>query len=74
MGLSEVLFRLHDSRRRLLAEARQCRDLDLSGFRYTHRLLGSMDLWHWIAMISKHEMRHLNQIKAAKQHPAFPSP
>jgi hypothetical protein len=72
MGLAEVLFRLHESRRRLLDEAMRCRDLDLSSFRYTHRLLGSMDLWQWIGMQGKHEMRHLRQIKAIKQHPAYP--
>ena len=72
VGLAEGLFRLHESRRRLLDEARRCRDLDLSEFRYTHRLLGSMDLWQWIGMQSKHEMRHLSQIKGIKQHPAYP--
>ena len=73
MGLAEVLFRLHDSRRRLLAEAGRCRDLDLSRCRYTQRLLGSMDLWRFIGMLSKHEMRPLNQIKAIKQLPSFPN-
>lgn len=62
LAKNELLNALAGSRAKLLEAITAVAPYDLHQLRYTHPLLGKLDLYLWILFVSKHEQRHTRQV------------
>ncbi len=69
---NEALEHFLSSRERFLAYARTAPEGLRDRFR-AHRAVGLIDGYQWILLASGHTLRHIEQIREVKAHPAFPA-
>jgi hypothetical protein len=67
----ELVKAFEDSRKATMDYVRTTND-DLRGHFGPHPLLGTMDAYQWILLISAHSERHTKQIEEVKADPNFP--
>jgi hypothetical protein len=67
----ELTKAFEDSRRATMDYIRTTND-DLRDHFFAHPLLGQMDAYQWILLISAHSERHTKQIEEVKADPNFP--
>lgn len=60
--IKESLAALEKSRAALAALRPRLEKVDLSSAEFPHPFFGNLDLYHWIAFIGLHELRHLRQV------------
>jgi len=68
---ADVIKAFEDSRRATMDYIRTTND-DLRDHFFPHPLLGQMDAYQWILLISAHSERHTKQIEEVKADPNFP--
>ena len=59
----EMLGELRAARERTLAFLEETKTRDLSGYRWPHAFLGTLNVYEWFEMIAAHELRHGKQIR-----------
>jgi hypothetical protein len=62
-GKEAMLAELQDVRERTLAFLDETKNRDLSGYRWRHPFLGTLDFYEWFRMIACHELRHTKQMR-----------
>jgi hypothetical protein len=69
--MSEVITEFKKRRDRNIAYVQTTQD-PLRAHASKHPLLGALDAYQWLLLLSAHSERHILQLNEVKQHPSFP--
>lgn len=69
----DSIARLKASREKMLESIERLSRYDLSELKYTHQLLGELDMYQWILLAGGHERRHAAQVGKIKAQAEFPN-
>jgi hypothetical protein len=58
-----MLAELRDVRERTLAFVDETKGRDLSKYRWRHAFLGTLNIYEWLQMVARHEIRHEKQMR-----------
>jgi DinB superfamily len=58
-----MLAELREVRERTLAFIDETKGRDLSKYRWRHAFLGSLNIYEWLEMVARHEIRHEKQMR-----------
>jgi hypothetical protein len=58
-----MLAEVRDVRGRTLALIEETKTRDLRAYRWQHPFLGSLNAYHWFALLASHQIRHEKQMR-----------
>jgi hypothetical protein len=61
--IDESVAALGESRERLVAALEQSADMDLESLKWSHRVMGDLNMYQWALFVAQHEERHRRQIE-----------